>query len=302
MIDLTPIMKSYWKLVEKADNKRIASQSPTPGIEQVLDISYAGDTQKAHLLDIYYPETAEGKLPVIIDIHGGGWMYGYKEINKYFCLKLAEQGFCVASINYRLCDKVFWYDQVKDVFTAFSFLAQELKKYPADLNNVFIVGDSAGGQLVSISAALCADENLRKDFGIEKPDFDISAVGAICPAVNLSTANKIFPLMIVPLLGSKFKESKYYKYMDFSNIASHSLPPFYIVTASGDFVRKQAYELKSILDKVGVENKFHDFDELLDGKKLQHVFSVTNPYSQPGQTANCEMTQFFKSKIKEIVK
>lgn len=97
-----PILLKFWSFVEKSDAKRIASQTPTPGITQLCDIPYVEDGKREHLLDIYYPEGTKGKLPVIVDVHGGGWLYGYKEINKYYCLKLAEKGFLVASINYRL--------------------------------------------------------------------------------------------------------------------------------------------------------------------------------------------------------
>src|SRR5687767_8847039 len=39
-----------------------------------LDIAYANDTLKKHLLDIYLPSQAKGKLPLVIWVHGGGWM------------------------------------------------------------------------------------------------------------------------------------------------------------------------------------------------------------------------------------
>ena len=52
--------------------KRIASQTEPEGLEQILDIPYIDDGEKGHLLDIYYPQGTTEKLPVIIDIHGGG--------------------------------------------------------------------------------------------------------------------------------------------------------------------------------------------------------------------------------------
>ena len=73
---LKPVLLKFWKITEKNDNKRIASQTPTPGITQITDIPYANDNMKEHLLDLYYPEGTTEKLPVIIDVHGGGWLYG----------------------------------------------------------------------------------------------------------------------------------------------------------------------------------------------------------------------------------
>ncbi len=290
------ILKLNWKAVGKSDRKRIDSQTPTPGIQQIIDIPYIDDGEKGHLLDIYYPEETAGKLPVIIDIHGGGWMYGYKEINKYYCLKLASKGFLVASVNYRLVDDVLFPDQVKDVFAALNWLSENLSAYPADLNNVFLTGDSAGGHLSCVASAVCLDASLQRELGVTPPAFSFGAVAVVSPAVNLFS-NPMTKLMPRILLGSK-ENTGFEKYMDFGRIASSGLPPYYIITSSGDFIRKQSYELKQILDRIGIPNHLSDYVVLLDGKKLQHVFSVTNPYSGPGERAVTEVTDFFKSNLR----
>lgn len=294
---LKPVLLKFWKITEKNDNKRIASQTPTPGITQITDIPYADDNMKEHLLDLYYPEGTTEKLPVIIDVHGGGWLYGYKEINKYYCLKLAEKGFLVASINYRLADKFQFIDQVADVFSAFSWLSKNLKDYPADTGNIFLVGDSAGGQLVCMSEAIRGSEKLQKAFCVT-PTLSFRAIGAICPAVDLISPNFMMNVNLKSLLGEKPKENPLYKYMNYENVAYLGMAPFYIVTADGDFLRKQAEKLKKILDRHGVENVFYRYTDRLDGKPLQHVFSVVNPYSEPAKREIKTMTDFFKSKIK----
>ncbi len=292
-----PILLKFWKITERNDEKRIASQTPTPGITQITDIPYMDDSMKEHLLDIYYPENTEEKLPVIVDIHGGGWLYGYKEINKYYCLKLAEKGFLVASINYRLARNFQFIDQIADAFSAFSWLFENLKNYPADTNNIFLVGDSAGGQIVSICAAICKNKKMQEDFGVT-PSLSFKAIGAICPAVDLISPNFMMNVNLKSLLGDKPKENPLYKYMDYENVAYLGLAPFYIVTANGDFLKKQAQKLKKVLDRHGVENVFYYYDETVDGKKLPHVFSVVNPYTVPAAKEIQTMTDFFKSKIK----
>ena len=290
------LLKLNWKAVGKSDQKRIDSQTPTAGIRQIIDIPYIDDNEKGHLLDIYYPEETAGKLPVIIDIHGGGWMYGYKEINKYYCLKLASKGFLVASINYRLVDDVLFPDQVKDVFSALGWLSDHLADYPADTENVFLTGDSAGGHLSCVTSAVCMNKKLQLELGVTPPAFSFNAVAVVSPAINLY-ADPVTNLMPRILLGSKEKTA-FSKYLDFGQIASEGLAPFLIITSSGDFIRKQSYELKEILDRLSVSNRLSDYVVLLGGKKLPHVFSVTDPYSGPGERAVTEVTDFFKSNVK----
>lgn len=295
---LKPILLKFWSFVEKSDAKRIASQTPTPGITQLCDIPYVEDGTREHLLDIYYPEGTKGKLPVIVDVHGGGWLYGYKEINKYYCLKLAEKGFLVASINYRLAVNCSIKEQIQDIFSAFSWLNENLPEYPADTDNIFLVGDSAGGQFVCLSAAICGSERMQKDFDVA-PSLCFRAIGAICPAIDLCSPNFMMNANLKSLLGDKPKENPLYKYMDYTNVAYLGLPPFYIVSASGDFIQTQAKKLHAILDRHGVENVFCFYTERLNGKKLPHVFSVVDPYSPPATREIKTMTDFFKSKLRE---
>ncbi len=298
MYILKPILEANWKNTEKMDAKRIASQIEPEGLEQILDISYIDDGEKGHLLDIYYPQGTTEKLPVIIDIHGGGWMYGYKEINKYFCLKLAQKGFLVASINYRLAGDVLFDDQIRDIFSALKWLGNNLKDYPADMNNIFLAGDSAGGHFACVTTAVNVNENMRKDFGVDYIGYNFNAVAAICPAVDLLSPNPVMNITVPVLLGEKSRKSPYRKYLDVSEFASAEFPPYYILTASGDFLRTQAYKLRNVFDGLGVEYRFRDFADKLDGKKLTHVFNVVNPFSKYGDEANEEIAQFFKSRIK----
>ena len=204
----------------------------------------------------------------------------------------------VASINYRLAGNgIRFDDQIRDVFSALKFLSEELKKYPADLDNVFLMGDSAGGHFSCVTTAVNLNEDMQKDFGITYCGLDFKAVAAICPAVDLISPNLIMNINVPVLLGNKHKKSPLRKYLDVAQIISKDFPPYYVNTATGDFLRKQCYLLKDLLEENKVEYKFHDFTEKEDDKNLQHVFNVVNPFSPAGDQANTEIADFFKARI-----
>lgn len=297
MYILKPILDKNWENTAKNDAKRIASQTEPEGLVKILDVPYIDDGEKAHLLDIYYPEGTTEKLPVIIDIHGGGWMYGYKEINKNFCLKLAEKGFLVASINYRLAGDVLFDDQIRDIFAALKWLSENLKDYPADLDNVFLAGDSAGGHFACVTTAVNLNEDFQEDFGVEHCELDFKAVAAICPAVDLLSPNIVMNINVPLLLGGKSKKSKYRKYLDVAQIISKDFPPFYVNTATNDFLKKQCYKLKTLLEENKIPHFFHDFKEKENGKYLTHVFNVIDPFTPAGDQANTEIAEFFKARM-----
>lgn len=298
MYILKPVLDKNWANTEKSDAKRIASQTEPDTCVQALDIPYIDDGERAHLLDIYYPKGTSEKLPVIIDIHGGGWMYGYKEINKNFCLKLAEKGFLVASINYRLAGDILFDDQIRDIFSALKWLNDNLKDYPADTDNIFLAGDSAGGHFACVTTAVNKNKEFRKDFGVEYCGFDFKAVAAICPAIDLLSPNPVMNINVPLLLGNKPWRSPFKKYLDVARIVSNDFPPFYINTAKNDFLKKQCYKLKNLLSQYNIEYFFHDFSEdIYNQDELNHVFNVVNPFSPQGDKANTEIADFFKAQI-----
>lgn len=72
-------------------------------VEEIKNVPYASDGLPAHRLDIYRPRKAGGqKLPVIVNVHGGGLIIGCKEFNRYFCANLCKKGYLVFSVEYRL--------------------------------------------------------------------------------------------------------------------------------------------------------------------------------------------------------
>ncbi len=110
-------LKAVWKGIEIGDNANYSKKEyPTDSVEY-KDIPYIADGNSYHLLDVYVPREFDRdgkKHPVIIDIHGGGWYYGTKELNRFFCLHLARKGFIVFNMSYRLAPKATWIDQVQD--------------------------------------------------------------------------------------------------------------------------------------------------------------------------------------------
>lgn len=72
-------------------------------VKEIKNVPYASDGLPAHRLDIYRPRKAGGqKLPVIVNVHGGGLIIGCKEFNRYFCANLCKKGYLVFSVEYRL--------------------------------------------------------------------------------------------------------------------------------------------------------------------------------------------------------
>ena len=86
------------------DLKRDIGWKKPGNVDSVENLSY-GQDDKLHLLDVYRPRKASGTLPVIINIHGGAWVYGDKKVYAPYCMYLASRGFAVVNASYRLAPR-----------------------------------------------------------------------------------------------------------------------------------------------------------------------------------------------------
>lgn len=117
------------------------------------DIEYA-NVGGVHLtLDAYVPEGL-GPFPAAILVHGGGWVAGDKEqYITYIFQPLADAGFAWFSINYRLAPQYRFPADAEDVEQAIRWLAANAAKYNVDPKRIALIGESAGGHLVSFVGA-----------------------------------------------------------------------------------------------------------------------------------------------------
>lgn len=105
---------------------------------------------KAQALDLYLPK-GEGPFPLLINIHGGGFMLGGKEmLDAAVARAFLDAGFAVASVDYRLSGEAKFPAAVQDVKAAVRFLRANAGKYRLDGGRFLAFGQSAGGNLASM--------------------------------------------------------------------------------------------------------------------------------------------------------
>jgi len=118
------------------------------------NIPYNNDTLQKHLLDIYVPAGAKGKLPLVVFIHGGGWIGNDKYADMGYMPNtialILNNGMAVASIDYRFAMQAVFPAILQDCNKAVSFLYDNAGKYSLDKNNIALMGFSAGGHLASL--------------------------------------------------------------------------------------------------------------------------------------------------------
>lgn len=113
------------------------------------DIEFAKPGGFSLTLDAYIPDGA-GPFPTVIIVHGGGFARGDKQTYVPPLFEpLSQAGFAWFTINYRMHPQFKFPDAVEDVEAAIRFVKVHAKEYKVDLSRVVLMGESAGGALVS---------------------------------------------------------------------------------------------------------------------------------------------------------
>ncbi|QFU77599.1 alpha/beta hydrolase [Halioglobus maricola] len=126
-----------------------------------------GDAGDRNRLDIYHSDQPrEGGFPVLLQVHGGGWMIGEKEQQALpLMYHLAERGWICVAINYRLSPKAAFPAHIVDVKKAIAWIRENIAEYGGNPDYIAITGGSAGGHLSSLAA-------LTPNYAPFQPDFE----------------------------------------------------------------------------------------------------------------------------------
>jgi acetyl esterase/lipase len=228
------------------------------------NIAYNSDTLQKHLLDIYLPAGASGKIPLVILIHGGGWLVNdkYADIGymKKTVAEIVSSGFALASIDYRFSTQAVFPAQLQDCNRAVSFLYENADKYGLDKNRFALMGFSAGGHLASL-LGLSKNNNVASMFmpGTNK-SFNIKAVVdfygpaelILFPGADNDKSPEAILIGAAPLDRPDLaRAASPVTYVDKND------PPFLIIHGEKDDLvsPKQSRLLKAWLSTAGVQNE-----------------------------------------------
>ena len=226
------------------------------------------------LLDLYLPTTDAQRHPVLIYIHGGGWREGSKEDCPGEIV--AQRGYALACINYRLSDVAIFPAQIYDAKKAVRWLRANAEQYNLDPNNFGAWGPSAGGHLSAILGTSAGGEALDEESPIS------SEVQAVCNWFGVTDFTQVPPTFEQPptqAVRQKYRKKPWFLY----TLATHLVlggpvsqnlelaalanpintidstdPPFLIVHGEQDTVVpiSQSEILAAALEKKGVEVTF----------------------------------------------
>ena len=275
------------------DEKRNAGLTTPAGIQRFDDVRYGEDER--NVLDVYRPKDAAGRLPVIVSIHGGGWVYGNKEIMQFYCMSLAEHGFAVVNFNYRLAPKHKHPVPLEDANKIFCWILENADAYGFDAGNVFAVGDSVGANLVGLYCCLCTDSAYADELSVHPPEgFLPKAVALNSGLYRLVRGEEDLLDSLAEAYFPNGGTDAEYDSIALGKRVNAQFPPTFVMTAPGDFLTGQAKPFYDLLKTLGVPAEYRSYGR--EGNELKHVFHIDIKLPEARQ-CNADECSFFKNQM-----
>lgn len=276
-----------------ADTKRDAGLKTPADVVRFDAIPYGAD-RKWQTLDVYRPRSAgESRLPVIVSIHGGGWVYGDRNVYQFYCMSLAQRGFAVVNFSYRLAPRHKFPAAVEDTNAVFAWVLANADKYGFDTARICAVGDSAGAQLAAIYGCILANPAYAAKFPFRTPaGLRIRALGLNCGVYDVRIPEEE--------KGKKRGKSVYLKNggtdaeRELASPAAFitaGFPPCYVMTSNGDFLRDAPPAFLAKLEENGVQYEYKLYGD--DQTTLYHVFHC-DIKTDAAKRANDDECAFFR--------
>jgi len=147
-------------------------------VELIKDVEYGKGGDVSLTLDILRPKIQpKDPMPVVIFVHGGGFMSGSKQNGVRHLIPLAQRGYFCATINYRLTDVAIFPAQIEDCKCAVRWARAHAREYNADPKRIGAWGGSAGGTLVGLLGVTGGMKEFEGTGGWAK---ESSRVQAVC--------------------------------------------------------------------------------------------------------------------------
>lgn len=256
--------------------------APPPYIEEVrAEVTVISDLlyeeSSGALLDLYMPETLDEPVPVILWIHGGGYVGGSKDSRRDYAMTLAHDGYLVANMDYGLAPGQLYPGPIFQANAALAYLQEHAADFGGDMDRVFIGGDSAGAQIASQLSAVISNKGLAAGMGVT-PSIDSDKLrGALlfCGLYNMATVSDTGFPNIAYFLNTYTGTADFENFRDLEELSTvqhitTDFPETFISVGDGDPLAPQSAELANTIRSQGIAVETMFFEG--SGKDLQHEF------------------------------
>ncbi len=245
----------------------------TGAIEAISNRPYGSHPRQK--MDIYYARRNHN-LPIVIFVHGSFWVTGDKEDHKSHCYAIAQAGYTVFSLNYRLAPRHTFATQLKDICIAIKSIYEQAHKFKGDNQQILLVGECSGANLIFSYCNALHQEHLRKSLKLDKliPTESIKGLVSIY-GIHEQDGNFFTKMPFRKTIQEIFLGGKdFHVQVELASPIKHlvkALPPTLVISGEIDPLFDQSKNLVKALRKKGCNVQTQFFNQK-DHPLAQHYF------------------------------
>ena len=255
--------KDVFELRQMLDGFMETSNSILPEIGEFLDdVLIESHPGQDLTVDIHRPK-GDGPFPILIYLHGGGWILGSPKTHRRLGFRFAEQGYLVFNVHYRLAPEAPFPAGFDDCVTALEWVLAHGSEYGGDTSRIAMGGDSAGGNLTAAVTTHAAAADQIKAALLIYPAMDFAAMDA--PAADTPDFNAtMMDAMVDSYIGHD--KANLIKDSRVSPILSAAdLPDVLITCGTADTLMEDCRRIEEVLTANGKEFETDYYDDMPHG-------------------------------------
>ena len=302
MIKVNKLMVDYIKYRHDKFIMRRREKYPPLGLyKQRLNVPYMDDNNFFHQFDIFYAKEEVKKNILLIDVHGGSYIFGDRIDNYPFVYKFVEKGYDAITIDYIPNDgEMESKNLVDDCANALTYIFIHLKELELDKDEIVITGDSAGGHLALTLAFAIEDEAYMKELGYDFKGHKIKALLVNSPVYDVTNAGKtgMTKKGRKRLYGPSIYDDEKMRLISPRDHLTSLDVPLFLSTCKRDFLRSESLLLNEDMKNYDkVKYQFVDLDT--NKKGVEHVHNVISPDLEESIKVNDMMMAFIEETLKK---
>ncbi len=279
-------------VVQLTQSKGVVAPEKLPPVGKVETISMTGPDKQPLSLRVYSPPKATNADPVVVYLHGGGWVLANLDTYDASCRALSSLAHAVVvSVDYRRAPENPFPAATEDAYAAFQFVVDHASQVGGDPKRVAIAGESAGGNLATVVSLMAKERKGHVPvhqllvYPVTNAAFDTASYRENANAKPLNQA------MMKWFFAKYLKDPKDAADIHVSPVRAsreqlRGLPPATIITAEIDPLRDdgRSYATKlreagvdvKTMDVTGVTHEFFGAGLAVDKAKKAEVFATDN--------------------------
>ncbi|MBO4541207.1 MAG: alpha/beta hydrolase [Bacilli bacterium] len=285
---MTKSEKPFLDSFEKPDNPLFS-----------FDVPYVENPKERQHFDLYRADPERRRNVLLIDIHGGGYIHGWRRNNYPFAQVFRDEGYDVICGDYRFVkkkDKTDIRTEVEDLVAMLNCIKAKEEELGLKDRAWALTGDSAGGHFALLLGEILCDEELKKTWGVDANLSKPKAVLINCPAYDfkIMTEGRFTRGGLRRMFGDIVFDKELFDKLDpKKNLPSLQCPLFF-TSCRNDGLKENYFSLEADCEKLGIEHEKLFLES--EDKKVGHVHNVIDVSLPESKQVNQAMLDFLGKK------